>query len=84
MVELLSPSTALYDLLNLKKAAYQRLGVPSYWVVDPTGAACSPSSELDQGGSYQQLAQVKGEEPFEAVRPFPVRIVPAQLLNRLG
>jgi Uma2 family endonuclease len=82
VVELLSPSTALYDL-NLKKAAYQRLGVPSYWVVDPQELVLTVF-ELDPDGSYQQLAQVKGEEPFEAVRPFPVRIVPAQLLNRLG
>ena len=34
VVEVRSPSTALIDL-NAKKAAYERFGVPSYWVVIP-------------------------------------------------
>ena len=34
VAEVLSPDSALRDL-NLKKAAYQRFGVPSYWVIDP-------------------------------------------------
>jgi Uma2 family endonuclease len=33
-VEVLSPSGRLIDL-NLKRAAYQRIGTPSYWVLDP-------------------------------------------------
>ncbi len=33
-VEVLSASTELNDLNN-KKAAYERMGTPSYWVVDP-------------------------------------------------
>jgi Uma2 family endonuclease len=33
-VEVLSPSGRLIDL-NLKRAAYQRMGTPSYWVLDP-------------------------------------------------
>jgi len=81
-VEVLSPSTALNDL-NTKKAAYERLGVPSYWVVD----AQEPSLmafELDDAGSYRLVAEVKGEDAFEARRPFPVRIVPAELLGKLA
>lgn len=39
--------------------------------------------ELDSEGNYQQVAQVKGAEAFEAQRPYPVRIVPAQLVARL-
>ncbi|MGH3727598.1 MAG: Uma2 family endonuclease [Micromonosporaceae bacterium] len=35
-VEVLSPSTALNDLNN-KKAVYERLGVPAYWVIEPAG-----------------------------------------------
>jgi Uma2 family endonuclease len=81
-VEVLSPSTALNDL-NTKKAAYERLGVPSYWVVD----AQEPSLmafELDDAGSYRLVAEVKGEDALEARRPFPVRIVPAELLGKLA
>ena len=33
-VEVLSPSSVINDLNN-KKAAYERMGVESYWVVDP-------------------------------------------------
>jgi Putative restriction endonuclease len=33
-VEVLSPSGRLIDL-DLKRAHYQRLGTPSYWVLDP-------------------------------------------------
>ncbi len=34
VVEILSPSTAYYDLRQ-KKTAYERFGVMEYWVVDP-------------------------------------------------
>lgn len=78
-VEVLSPSTTLYDL-NTKKAAYERMGVPSYWVVDPHELVLTVF-ELDAAGHYQQVTVVKGEEGFQAVRPFPVRIVPAELLR---
>jgi Uma2 family endonuclease len=80
-VEVLSPSTALNDLNN-KKAAYERLGVPSYWVVDPQEPRLTVF-ELDADGRYEQVAEVKGEDAFEAERPFPVRIVPMALLGTL-
>ena len=80
-VEVLSPSTALVDI-NLKKAAYQRMGVPSYWIIDPLEPRLTVF-ELDEAGSYFQVAEVKGEDVFEAERPFPVRIVPADLLGKL-
>ena len=41
VVEVRSPSTALIDL-HRKKAVYEKFGVPSYWIVDPTRAG--PSS----------------------------------------
>lgn len=34
MVEILSPSTAYYDLRK-KKEVYERKGVKEYWIVDP-------------------------------------------------
>ncbi|MEV4054766.1 Uma2 family endonuclease [Amycolatopsis sp. NPDC049688] len=81
-VEVLSPSTAIYDL-NLKKAVYERFGTGSYWVIDPAEPALTVF-ELDEEGHYQQVAKAAGDEAAELERPFPVRIVPRQLLGRLG
>ena len=81
-VEVLSPSTAIHDL-NTKKAVYERLGVPSYWVVDPAEPAIAVF-ELDGDGVYQQVAKAAVDEVFQARQPFPVRVVPAELLGRLG
>ena len=80
-VEVLSPSGRLIDL-NLKRAHYQRLGTPSYWVLDPDVPDLLVL-ELDADGRYTEVARVVGDEPFEARRPFEVRIVPAELLGRL-
>jgi Uma2 family endonuclease len=81
-VEVLSPSTALYDL-NSKKAAYQRLGVQCYWVIDPQVPNLTVF-ELDDSRRYAEIAEVKGTDAFDAERPFPVRVVPAELLGRRG
>jgi Uma2 family endonuclease len=81
-VEVFSPSSVINDLNN-KKAAYQRLGVPSYWVIDPEEPALTVF-ELDDAGVYQMMAKVEGSEAFEAQRPFPVRIVPVELLGHLA
>ena len=80
-VEVLSPSTASNDFVS-KKAAYERMGTPSYWIVDP-GIPRLMVFELDEHGAYQMVADVKDEDAFEAERPFPVRIVPAVLLGTL-
>jgi hypothetical protein len=40
--------------------------------------------QLDAEGVYQEVAKITGDEVFEAERPFPVRIVPRDLLGRLG
>lgn len=81
-VEVLSPSTALNDM-NTKKAAYERLGVPSYWVIDPEGPSMRVF-ELDRDGRYQEAAKVADAEVYEATHPFPVRVVPVDLLGRLA
>jgi len=80
-VEVLSPSGRLIDL-NLKRAAYQRMGTPSYWVLDPDVPDLLVL-ELDDDGQYQEMARVTGDDVFEAHRPFNVRIVPSKLLGRL-
>jgi Uma2 family endonuclease len=81
-VEVRSPSTAPIDL-NLKKAAYQRFGVPSYWVVIPDqGRPELISFELREG-RYEEAARVSGDEPLAVRRPFGVEVVPARLVAGL-
>ena len=80
VVEIRSPSTALIDL-NRKKAAYERFGVPSYWIVNPA----PPQPELTvfelRDGRYA-LAAI-ASEPLTADRPFTVSIAPADLTRGL-
>ncbi|MGH3920458.1 MAG: Uma2 family endonuclease [Pseudonocardiaceae bacterium] len=80
-VEVLSPSGRLIDL-NLKRAHYQRMGTPSYWVLDPDVPDLLVL-ELGAEGRYEEVARVAGDEVFEAHRPFTVRVVPTELLGRL-
>jgi Uma2 family endonuclease len=80
VMEVSSPDTALTDS-STKKAAYERMGVQSYWILAPTEARLTVF-ELDRG-VYTQIADIKGEDVFEAELPFPVRIVPAELLGTL-
>lgn len=77
-IEVLSPSTRLVDL-NLKKAAYERMGTPSYWVVDPDAPSVRVF-EADAGGTYRQVAEAVGEALLELDRPFAVRLRPADLV----
>ncbi len=80
VVEIRSPSTALIDL-NRKKAAYERFGAPSYWIVNPG----PPQPELTafelRHGRYALAATAS--EPFTAARPFTVSIAPADLTRGL-
>jgi Uma2 family endonuclease len=82
VVEIRSPSTALIDL-NRKKAAYERFGVESYWVVVPDPAEPELVVFELNDGRYQEAAHVRGEESFPAARPFKVEVVPAQLVAGL-
>ncbi|MFN2494649.1 MAG: Uma2 family endonuclease [Pseudonocardiaceae bacterium] len=81
-VEMLSPNTKLIDL-NSKKAAYERMGVVSYWVLDPAQPGRLTVFELDDKRRYVEVACVEGDEVSTAERPFPVTIVPARLLDGL-
>jgi Uma2 family endonuclease len=82
VAEVLSPDSLLRDL-NLKKAAYERFGIPSYGVVDPDLDRPSLRAfELD-GDCYAQVADVTGSETFRARKPFSVEIVPERLVAKL-
>lgn len=82
VVEVRSPSTALIDL-NRKKAAYERFGVESCWVVVPDLDKPEVIAFELYEGHYQEAARVTGEQTFAAVRPFPIEVVPSRLVAGL-
>ncbi len=82
VAEILSPDSALRDL-NLKKAAYERFCIPSYWVVDPDLTRPSIRAYQLAEGEYKEAAQVAGDVPFRAEQPFPVEIVSSYLVAKL-
>jgi Uma2 family endonuclease len=69
--------------LNLKKAAYERFGIPSYWVIDPDLDQPSLQAFELLDGAYREAVQAAGDMPFRAERPFPVEIVPSHLVAKL-
>jgi Uma2 family endonuclease len=75
-VEVLTPSTRLIDL-RLKHSRFEEAGAGSYWVIDPIELTLTAWDLVD--GRFVQVADVRGDEPYEATRPFPVTVVPAQL-----
>jgi Uma2 family endonuclease len=82
-VEIRSPSTALVDL-NAKKKAYERFGVHSYWIVDPDLRTPSLTVFELRDGHYEQAAQARGAEAARIGKPFPVTVVPAELVAAIG
>jgi Uma2 family endonuclease len=80
VAEIRSPSTAMIDL-SRKKAAYERFGVPSYWIVNPEPAQPEVTVFELRDGRY--ATQEKATQPFTVSRPFPVTITPAALTSRL-
>jgi len=82
VAEVLSPDSGLRDL-NLKKAAYERFGIPSYWVVDPdVDRPALRVFELSEEGAYAEVARVSGAETFRTSKPFSVEIVPDRLVAK--
>jgi len=82
VAEILSPDSALRDL-NLKKAAYERFGVPSYWVIDPDLDRPSLTAFELADGVYAEVAHVTGDQVFTVQRPFAVEIIPSRLVAKL-
>ena len=73
VVEVRSPSTALFDL-NRKKAAYEKFGVPSYWIVNPDLARPELTVFELRDGRY--VTEVTSTQAVTVTRPFPVTITP--------
>jgi Uma2 family endonuclease len=76
VVEVLSPSGRGKDL-QMKRALYERTGVPSFWVVDPDVPSLTAHELVD--GAYVEVVAGAGAEPVSLRHPFPVTIVPADL-----
>lgn len=77
VAEVLSASTRRIDL-GTKRLVFEQAGVPAYWLVDPDVPSLTVLHLED--GRYVDQAVVTGEEPYEAELPFPVTVVPAQLV----
>jgi Uma2 family endonuclease len=77
-VEVISHSSRMHDLL-LKRGLYEQAGVRCYWILDPEKEALTVLELVD--GVYVERDVVSGEKVFDATLPFPVQIVPAELLR---
>lgn len=77
-IEVLSPSTRLVDL-NLKRAAFERAGVESYWVVDPEEPSLT-AWRLDEG-VYRRVAEGSGSDVVGLEHPFAVTLDLGRLLD---
>ena len=80
VAEVLSPGTRTIDL-TAKRMAYAEAGVSSYWIVDP-GAPSITLLELDLvAGEYVEVGRADGSAAVSAETPFPLTIVPVQLVR---
>lgn len=79
VVEIVDPCSAINDGHN-KKAAYERLGVPHLWLLDPGRPSLVVFTLV--AGRYREAGRVRAEEEFETSEPFPVRVVLTELLGR--
>ena len=81
-VEVQSPSTKTVDR-TLKKVVYERFGIQSYWLVVPSRKRPAVIAYELREGQYEQVAQATRDEPFRALLPFPVEMVPSRLVAQL-
>ncbi len=80
VVEVRSPSTALIDL-NRKKSAYEKFGVPSYWIVDPDPGR--PELTVFELGHGRHALAAQTTQAVSLSRPFSVTVNPADLTRGL-
>ena len=77
-VEILSPSSRSVDQV-LKRALYEQSGVAHFWVVDADEPSVTVWDLVD--GSYDAGGVVRGAETLAVQEPFPVTVVPQDLLR---
>jgi Uma2 family endonuclease len=76
-VEVVSPSTRRVDFV-LKRAAYERAGLPHYWLVDPDGPALTA---LALRGGANEVVVDAATGTIELTEPFAVTIAVAALIE---
>ena len=81
-VEVISPSSALTDA-SLKRAAYARLGVACFWLVDPDPELPSLTAFEREGREFRQVSHVAADETFTAEQPFRAEVTPNHLVAGL-
>jgi Uma2 family endonuclease len=79
-VEVLSPSTELFDR-NLKKATYERIGTPHFWLVDPRVPEILAFT-LDSDGHYALAAHATADQVLRLELPLPIELRPSDLVRR--
>ena len=62
----------------LKRSRLEAAGCPAYWVIDADVPRLTAWELVE--GQYVGVADVRGDEPFEASRPFAVTVTPAGLV----
>jgi Uma2 family endonuclease len=67
VVEVLSPSTAHYDLI-LKKEVYERIGVKKYWLLDPNMKTFEIYKNTEEGFKLASQAREKGKVLSEILK----------------
>lgn len=80
VIEVASARTRLYDR-NRKKDVYEGFGIPAYWIVEPSRDRPELTVFELRSGVYEQAAHVIGDEEYRAAVPFPVAIVPSELVT---
>ncbi|MGH9157821.1 MAG: Uma2 family endonuclease [Acidimicrobiales bacterium] len=77
-VEIGSPSTSSIDR-GTKRIKYEQAGVAAYWLVDPLEPVLTVLRLVDR--AFVEEARVVGDERYETTFPFPVTVVPAELVD---
>lgn len=77
---MLSPSSRSIDRI-LKCARYANAGVEHYWIIDPDEPGRLMAYRLRPDGSYEQVAHPIGDEPYEALEPVIVTVIPSALVT---
>ena len=77
-VEVLSPSSVERDVVT-KRHAYARAGCAHYWLVDPSVPSIVAFTLV--GRRYERVERAEGTEPFVVDAPFPLRVVPEDLVR---
>ena len=73
VIEILSPSTAYYDLIE-KKETYARFGIKEYWIVDPKKERIDIFLNKENEFELKQRLDQKGVAKSEVLKGFQVEV----------